>query len=89
MAELSRKEFYEKYGDVVVSFDSYYKYDFEFVGVTPEGYVIEVGYGGDADEIYRYDLAHNETGTVNNINPYKGIVTDPKTRVEIDSFYDY
>jgi len=89
MAELSREEFYEKYGDVVVSFDSYYKYSFSFTGVTPEGYYISVDYVGDADTIYRYDLAHNETGTVKDIYPYCGVVTDPKTGAEIDSFYDY
>ena len=50
---------------------------------------VSVDYVGDADTIYRYDLAHNETGTVKDIYPYCGVVTDPKTRAEIDSFYDY
>lgn len=88
MAELTRKEFYEKYGDIGVTFSNYYKFAFTFAGVTPEGYVIEVGYGGSAEEIYRYELSNNETDIVKNIAPYIGTVWD-KAGNEIDSFYDY
>ena len=86
MAELSREQFYEKYGRIEVKFNSYYKFDFIFVGETPEGYKISVSYGGNAEEIYRYELSYNQTGTVESIEPYTGVVYD-KTGRDVDSFY--
>lgn len=88
MAELSQPEFLKKYGDVQVSFNEYYKFTFYFTGVTPEGYKLVVGYGGNSEQIYRYELSSTQTGTVKSIEPYSGFVYDAR-HLEIDSFYDY
>ncbi len=88
MAELSKAEFLAKYGDVQVSFNEYYKFTFYFTGVTSEGYKLVVGYGGNSEQIYRYELSSTQTGTVKSIEPYSGFVYDAR-HLEIDSFYDY
>ena len=52
---LSKEEVYEKLGDVPLSFTSYYKYTFNFAGVF-DGYSIYASIGGNAEDIYRYDV---------------------------------
>jgi hypothetical protein len=53
---LTYKEFIEMYGDVMMSFRSYYKYTFYFTGKTADGNTINASYGGSADDIYRYEV---------------------------------
>ena len=40
------EELIEKYGDVELKFDSYYKYKFTFSGKAPDGKIISWSYGG-------------------------------------------
>ena len=80
-------EFYDKYGHVEVTFSHYYKFVFSYNARLEDGSHIEVGYGGDAGEIYRFDLTNNEKMTVNGVYPYTGKVT--KDGETIDEFYDY
>jgi len=49
----------EKYGEVELHFTSYYKYVFSYRGVAEDGYIIVADYGGDHDDIYRYEVAVN------------------------------
>lgn len=58
---MTEQEVVEKYGDVVLRFSSYYKFCFTFSGVAKDGAVIHATYGGDADEIYRYDVSATHT----------------------------
>lgn len=58
---LTNDEAIELYGDVELKFSSYYKYVFMFVGFAEDGARICVTYGGDADDIYRYDVDADET----------------------------
>ena len=46
----------EKFKDVKVTFDSYYKFTFTFIGQSEDGYKIACLFGGDSDDIYRYDV---------------------------------
>ena len=50
--KMTYDEFEEEYGEVEVSFSSYYKY--QFTWTNDDGLV--VGYGGSADDIYRYNV---------------------------------
>ena len=45
-----------KYGNIPLKFSSYYKYQFYFGATAPDGARISGGYGGDADDIYRYEV---------------------------------
>lgn len=83
---MTRDEFYDKYGKVEVTFSHYYKYVFYFVGEIPEG-KITVGFGGDAAEIYRYEVTCGEVITVETLYPNRGgLYKDGK---EIEGFYYY
>ncbi len=81
-------EFYEKYGDVKVVFDSYYKYSFTYTGKTPEGHSISVIYGGDSDAIYRHDVSCGCEQSISSLMPYAGTVYDEEKN-KIDDFYDF
>jgi len=86
---MTREEFYEKYGDVEVKFDSYYKYTFSYRGITPDGNVITCEYGGNIDDIYRHDVSRDGVETVRNLYPYAGNVYVNGNGIEIESFYDF
>lgn len=60
MAEITKKEFDELYGDVEVVFTNYWKYSFAFEGETDSGIRIYLSVGGCADEIYRFDVTAGE-----------------------------
>ena len=84
---MTKEEFYEKYGQVVVKFSYYYKYTFIFTGTLEDGSKISVKYGGDSGEIYGYELANDEETTIEKLWPFAGsIIKDGK---EIEGFYDY
>lgn len=44
----------EKFKDVEVMFNSYYEFNFTFVGKTEDGYEVICSYEGEADAIYSY-----------------------------------
>lgn len=84
---MTKEEFFEKYGHVVVKFSSYYKYVFTFAGTLEDGSQILVDYGGDSGEIYRYSLSKDDEITVEDLWPSSGrIIKDGK---EVEEFYDY
>ena len=55
MSNLTKKEFLDVYGEARVVFTSYYKYSFSFRGEL-NGKSIYVSVGGNADDIYRFDV---------------------------------
>ena len=55
MSNLTKKEFLDVYGEARVVFTSYYKYSFSFRGEF-NGKSIYVSVGGNADDIYRFDV---------------------------------
>ena len=85
--EMTREEFYAKYGDVKVKFSRYYKYTFTYEGMLKNGDAIVVGYGGNSSDIYRHEVAEGHEETLSLLYPHEGAVyRDGK---EIESFYDY
>ena len=90
MANLTRQEFMEKYGQVIVEFSDYYKFTFRYVNVrmASEGGTISVEFGGNAEDIYRHDLSSNERIKVVDLEPFSGTVRDAGGNV-VDEFYDY
>lgn len=53
--EISIAEFVTTYGDVEVTFSSYYKYTFTFTGKVGENTLV-CTCGGDSDVIYRFEV---------------------------------
>lgn len=84
---MTRKEFIEKYGDIEVTFSSYYKYTFTYRADLDDGSAINVSFGGNADEIYRFNVVNNDKSTVKDLDPYSGAIY--KDSKEVCSFYDY
>lgn len=85
--KLTEEQFFEKYGDVKVKFRRYYKYTFYYEGELPNGNEITVGWGGLADDIYKYEVVFDDENTVNVINPHFGQIFDNEGKV-IDEFYE-
>ena len=83
---MNKKEFIEKYGDVTVKFSSYYKYTFTYSAEIEEG-TLYADYGGNADEIYKLEVANDETLKLRDLYPYSARIY--KDKKEICSFYDY
>ncbi len=85
---MTREEFYEKYGDVVVKFISYYKYTFTYGASFADGKRLLCHYGGNSDEIYRFEMVDGEEILLKNLEPYSGEVYDSNHKL-LDEFYDY
>ena len=61
---MTKKQIMEKYGDVPLDFVSYYKYEFAFVGKAPDGARVGMTYGGDSNDIYKYEVSASKTVTL-------------------------
>jgi hypothetical protein len=64
----------EKFGNTVLRFSSYYKYMFAFTGHTDDGHKIMCMYGGNSDDIYRYDVDANSEYRLGNLNDWSAVV---------------
>jgi hypothetical protein len=84
---MTREEFMAKYGDVKVKFSSYYKYTFTYTADIGDGKTLSVDYGGNHNEIYRFEVANDCEEVVGLLDPYAGGVY--KDREKIEGFYDY
>lgn len=85
--QMTRAEFYAKYGDVEVTFTSYYKYTFTYAATLPDGKRLTVGYGGSHDEIYRHEVSASLAEKVSSLQPYTGAVYEGTD--EVEGFYDF
>lgn len=55
--ETNREKIIEQYGNVELKFSSYYKYTFTYVGICEKtGATVSADYGGDFDDIYRFEV---------------------------------
>lgn len=85
---MTRNEFIEKYGEVEVTFSSYYKFSFHFKGEAENGDVIKVSVGGNSDDIYKFDVTADNPVTIASLDPYMGMVFGTNGE-EYDCFNDY
>ena len=91
--QLTEEEFIDKYSEVDVTFDSYYKYAFTYVGYTepgPDGLQIEVSYGADASQIYRFELKTGHTVELGKtaMSFYRGETKTMSGEI-VDEFYEF
>lgn len=68
---MSDEEIISKYGDVPMKFESYYKYVFTFAGKAPDGASLRASIGGNSDDIYKLDVAHDDVMTLKNLSQYR------------------
>lgn len=85
---MTREEFYKKYGDVEVVFSSFYKHSFYYKAELLNGDILTCSYGGNPDEIYRHEVCAGVKISVRELEPFSGTVLN-QSGEEIESFYDY
>lgn len=66
--QFMRDEVREKFRNVDLFFTSYYKFVFEFMGRSEEGYTVILTVGGNSDDIYRLDV-NNDPEYIENFDP--------------------
>jgi hypothetical protein len=80
MSKLNEKEFLEMYGEVKVVFTSYYKYSFSFRGEF-NGKSIYVSVGGNADDIYKFDVTAGKEYAVKELGMNYAEVKEGETTI--------
>lgn len=85
---ITREEAEKLYNEVDVKFTNYYKYSFTFEGEANDGSKITTTFGGRAEDIYRYDLSHDEEYTFDNCDEWHSvnITKDGKTIFDWDDY---
>ena len=53
---LTKEEFLERYGNILVKFESYYKYEFVFSAKLADNTKIEIIVGGTPEKIYKFTV---------------------------------
>ena len=86
MESLSKAEFIERYGSVMVRFHSYYKYSFTFKAALDDGAELRVEVGGISDDIYRMEVVADYPEAVKDLDPNSGSVYVGSDQVV--SFYE-
>jgi len=92
MNNMTKKEFYKKYGDVPVQFNYYNKYIFSYYGVIPDNKYVICLFGGNKEDIYNHVVevhpTFNKYISLKDINFYCCYVFDNDTDNSIDGFLD-
>ena len=84
---MSFEEIKEKYGDVKLKFNGYYKYSFSFTGRTEDGEEVYASIGGSADDIYKLEVSAEQEETINSL--YPNYITVSKDGKEIVNWNDW
>ena len=69
--EMKYKDFMAEYGDEKVKFSSYYKYSFTFKNDN-----LKVTVGGNADNIYRFDVSAEAEYSISELEPIAAFLPD-------------
>ena len=85
--EITRDEFLERYGDVIVTFTKYHKWMFTYEAELPDGKTISVDIGGNPDDIYRDEIKSGESYPISGLWPTCGTVKD-KAGNDCEWFFD-
>lgn len=80
MSKLTEEQFMEQYGEAKVVFAYYYKYSFSFVGEF-DGKKINISVGGNADDIYRFDVEPNKEYQVKELGINHSTVKEGETTI--------
>lgn len=78
-----------KYGEVKLKFSSYYKYSFMFQGRASDGALICANFGGNSDDIYRYEVDADKTYFLGDIKSNWHGVDIRIGEDKIFEYYDY
>jgi len=83
---MNEKELLERYGDLELEFNNYYKYYFTYYAILKHD-KLEAGCGGDKNDIYRSNLNRIMTlKELNNEVPIKSVYLNDKKIYESEYF---
>ena len=83
--QMTEEEVNKLCADVLMDFNSYYKYSFSYRGNLPaEGLIISVSYGGNHDDIYRYSVEVGKPVKFGKVDDWNFVAID-KDGVEVFS----
>ena len=86
--KLTEDEFLKKYGDTTVKFSYYYKFIFEFIGVSKDGEMIRVTVGGSSDDIYRFDVNPDKEYYISDLGVNHAIIEKNNQRIfEFENYW--
>lgn len=83
---MNYEEFIEKYGDVVVTFSSYYKLCFRYSAFLENDYQLIVEINGDSHDIYYLEVMVGDSYTVRELQPNGGWMND-QSGFTVETFY--
>ena len=84
---MTKEEAWEKYGDIPLKFEHYYKFSFRFCGIGPQGESIEASIGSTHEDIYRFECTPETTITLKKDDPYWVRITT-KEGLELFKYLD-
>ncbi len=87
--KMTPKEVINEYGEVNLSFSSYYKYSFTFSGTAKDGAKIVGSFGGDSDDIYRLEVSASDEIRVKDFQSQLNFMQITKDDEVIFEHYDY
>lgn len=82
MITLTKNEMLQKYGDVELKFNYYYKYCFTFIANLGDNKSISVNVGGNADEIYTLDVDSEEVYLLGNLPIFSSEIYENGIQIE-------
>lgn len=85
--QITRAEFYDKYGEVYVTFSWYGKCVFHYGVQGDDGLLITVEVGGEPDAIRDHEVSAGISETIKRLEPFAGNVYRYGKLME--NFYDY
>lgn len=81
--KISKQQFEEIFKKATVTFSSYYKYTFYYVGEY-NGYILKASYGRDSSDIYKHNVDTKPVSLVNGLWTEIEITKDGK-----EVYYEY
>lgn len=89
--KMTKDEVINKFSEVELSFDYYYKYSFTFVG-SKDGFKISASFGGNHEEIYKSEVDANDKATLGDENKWSWMwnhIRITKDNEEVFEWFDH
>lgn len=86
MITLTKNEMLQKYGDVELKFNYYYKYNFGFVANLGDNKTVNVNVGGSAEQIYTLDVDADEVYILSNLTIHSLELYE--NGIQIEEYFD-
>jgi hypothetical protein len=86
---MDHSEFDKAYESTKLKFISYFKFMFTYRGTADDGTVIVASYGGNADDIYKYEVYPDDVEIYSNASNWFSVYATSKDDTVIFDYSDY